>query len=154
MIAIPIFQVLAFTVYVLYIVKKFGVLPSISESWYSEGKMKYLFVIFIISISVPTLLLFHYSLWFLASGGFLLAVAFAPAFKSNDRIVGVIHSTGTIGGIVFALWPLVTHGIYIPAILCVIFSILLERLKIANTTWWVEIANFTAIEFGIFQLIK
>lgn len=153
MISIPIIQTICFTLYVWFVVSRYGVLSSISESWYREERMKYMFILFIGSTSIPTLFLSGISLWFLASGGFLLAVAFAPAFRSDHPIVGIIHSTGATGSIVIALYAMLIHGIYFPAIACIAASILIERLKVNNATWWVEIADFAFIEMGIFQLI-
>ena len=160
MIAIPIFQTLIFGLYIWYIIVTFGILPSVSQSWYEEAnvngkKKKWMFVAFIISISALTILLgvLTHNIWFVASGGSLLIVAFAPAFRSDHKIVGILHTGGTVAGIAFACYALVTHGIYFPVILCTIGSILLERLKIANTTWWTEIICFGSIEMGVFQLI-
>lgn len=153
MIAIPIIQTLCFALYLWWVVSHYGVLPSISQSWYTEGRMKYMFILFICSISILTLLLFTKSPWFLASGGSLLIVAFAPAFRSENKIVGILHTGGSIGGISFACYAMITHGIYFPVILCLIGSILPDRLKITNSTWWVEVICFGAIELGVFQFI-
>jgi hypothetical protein len=155
MIVLPIIQAICFLTYIWIVVSLYGILPSISQSWYSEGptKKKFMFIAFIVSISIPTMLLFSKSLWFLASGGSLLIVAFAPSFRSDKKIVGILHSAGTIGGIAFACYALLTHGIYFPTICCLVGSILLDRFKVENSTWWVEIADFTFIVMGVFQLI-
>lgn len=155
MIAIPIVQTICFSAYVWYIVYNFKILPSISASWYSEGptRKKFMFILFIVSISVPTLFLAKISLWFLASAGSLGIVAFAPAFRSEHKIVGILHTGGTVLGIAFACYAMITHGIYFPTIGCMVCSILFERVKMDNTTWWVEVADFAFIELGIFQLI-
>src|SRR3981189_3004422 len=101
-----------------------------------------MFVLFIASISVPTLFLAKISLWFLASAVSLGIVAFAPAFRSEHKIVGILHTGGTVLGIAFACYALATHGIYFPAIGCAIVSILLDRLKISNATFWTEIGDY------------
>lgn len=152
---IPIIQTVCFTLYVWYIVANFKILPSISESWYSEGptRKKFMFILFIISISVPTLFLAGKSLWFIGSAVSLGIVAFAPAFRSEHKIVGVLHTGGTVAGIAFGCYALITEGIYFTTVLCVVGSVLPERLKIDNTTWWTEVACFSAIELGIFQMI-
>lgn len=158
MITIPILQTVCFTLYVWWIVAHFGVIQSISQSWYEEenvkGKRKkFMFILFIISISIPTLFLAGKSLWFIGSAVSLGIVALAPAFRSEHKIVGILHTGGTVGGIAFACYALVTQGIYFTTVLCVVGSILPERLKIDNTTWWTEVVCFSAIELGIFQLI-
>lgn len=149
---------MAFSAYVWWIIKQFGILPSISQSWYEEAnvkgkKKKFMFILFIVSISAATLLLYSKSLWFLGSGASLLIVAFAPAFRSDHKIVGVLHTGGTVAGIAFGCYALVTEGIYFTTVLCVVGSILPERLKIDNTTWWTEVACFSAIELGIYQMM-
>ena len=153
MITLPIIQAICFLTYIWIVVSMYGILPSVSESWYREGSMKYMFIIFICILSGATMLLFSKSLWFLASGGSLLIVAFAPAFRSDNKIVGILHTAGTIGGIAFACYALLTHGIYFPTICCLVGSILLDRFKVENSTWWVEIADFIFIVMGVFQLI-
>lgn len=155
MIAIPLFLLVAFSLYLWWVTDHYGVLSSISESWYSEGptRKKFMFVAFILAISIPTLLLFTKSLWFLGSGASLLIVAFAPAFRSDHKVVGILHSAGTVGGIAFACYALATHGLYFPAIMCTVSSILLARFKVSNETWWTEVADFAWIELGVFQLI-
>lgn len=149
----PILQTFIFSTYLWYIVAKFGILPSVSESWYAEGAKKYMFIIFITSLSVLTLLLYSHSLWFIASGLSLAIVAFAPAFRSDNKIVGILHTGGTVGGIAFACWALLTHGVYFPVIGCAISSILLARLKVPNTTFWTEVADFAFIVLGVAQMI-
>lgn len=153
MIAIPIIQTLIFVAYVWWVVMHYGTLHSISQSWYAEGKMKWMFILFIALLSALTFVLAGKSLWFIGSGLSLLIVAFAPAFRSEHKIVGIIHTVGSVGGIAFACYALVTQGIYFTIILCVVGSILPERLKIDNTTWWTEIVCFGAIMLGVFQLI-
>lgn len=155
MILVPILQTLIFVAYVWWVVMHYGTLPSISASWYAEGPTgkKWMFILFITLISALTLVLAWKSLWFIGSGLSLLIIAFAPAFNSENKIVGILHTGGTVGGIAFACYALATHGIYFSVILCTVGSILPERLKIDNTTWWTEIVCFSAIELGVFQLI-
>lgn len=160
MITIPVFQTLVFGLYLWWIVVHFGILPSISQSWYEEAqvkgkKKKWLFILFIASISASTALLGYltHNIWFEFSGGSLAIVALAPAFRSEHKMVGILHTGGTVLGIAFACYALLTHGVYFPVIGCAICSVLFERVKISNTTFWVEIADFYFIEVGIFQLI-
>lgn len=155
MIIIPIIQTLIFVAYVWWIVKQFGMLPSISASWYAEGPShkKWMFILFVCSISALTLLLAWKSLWFIGSGLSLLIIALAPAFNSEHKIVGVLHTGGTVAGIAFACYALLTHRVYFPVIMCAAGSIIPERLRIDHVTFWVEIISFTAIVLGIFQMI-
>lgn len=160
MISIPILQTLIFGLYLWWIVSHFGVIQSISQSWYEEGdvngkKKKWMFFLFIASVSALTALLGYltHNIWFYFSGGNLLIVGFAPAFRSEHKIVGILHTAGTVSGIAFACYALVTHGVYFSAIGCTITSILLDRLKVPNATLWTEIGDMGWIELGVFQLI-
>lgn len=161
MITIPILQTLVFGAYLLWIVIHFGVLPSISQSWYEEGdvkgkKKKWLFVLFIVLISVSTAALGYLTKnsWFYASGGSLLIVAFAPAFRSEHKMVGILHTAGTVGGIAFACYALVTRGIYFPLVEGAAISVILDRMKVPNLTFWQEVNWFFHLStLGVAQLI-
>lgn len=155
MIFVPIFQTLIFVAYVWWVIMHYGTLQSISQSWYAEGpsNKKWMFILFICLISALTLVLAWKSLWFIGSGLSLLIIGFAPAFNSEHKIVGILHTGGTVGGIAFACYALATHGVYFPVVGCTVCSVMFERMKIEHTTWWVEIADFSFIVLGIFQLI-
>lgn len=120
MIYLPIIQTVCFSLYVWYIVYHFGVIQSISQSWYEEGptRKKFMFILFIISISVSTLILgiLTKNVWFMACAGSLGIIGFAPAFRSEHKIVGILHTGGTVAGIAFACYALITHGVYFPVI--------------------------------------
>lgn len=158
MIAIPILQTICFSLYVWYIVYHFNVIQSISESWYREGptRKKFMFILFIISISVPTLILgiLTKNVWFMACAGSLGIIGFAPAFRSEHKIVGVLHTGGTVAGIAFAAYALLTHGIYFPLVEGAAISFILSRVKVSNLTFWQEINWFFHLStLGIFQMI-
>lgn len=160
MITIPILQTTIFGLYIWYVIAKFGILPSVSQSWYVEAnvngkKKKWMFVAFIVSISTLTILLGYLTknIWFYASGGSLLIVAFAPAFRSEHRIVGILHTGGTVLGIAFACYAMITHGIYFPFVFGAAITLVIERLKIENSTFWNELVWFYSIMIGIFQLV-
>lgn len=152
MIAVPIVQTVCFGVYVWHIVAKFGVIASISESWYVDEKTNWKFIFFIWSISFPTLALYSYSPWFVASAISLGFVSGAPAFRS-EKLIGTLHSVFTVGGIAFACYALIRSGEWFSVIACMVASVLLARLKVKNMTWWTEIACFSAIEIGVITLV-
>lgn len=151
MITIPIIQILCFGAYIWYIVAKFGVINSISESWYVDGATNWKFIFFLWIISFATCFLYSYSPWFILSGTSLFLVSGVPMFR-GEKLIGILHSVFTVGGIAFACYALLQCNLYFPVIGCVLSSILLARLKVNNTTWWTEIACFSAIELGVIQL--
>lgn len=161
MITIPIFQTLVFGLYLWWIVVHFGILPSISQSWYEEAqvkgkKKKWLFVLFIALIGASTALLGYltHNIWFEFSGGSLVIVAFAPAFRSEHKMVGILHTGGTVAGIAFACYALLTRGVYFPLVTGAAISVILDRMKISNLTFWQELNWFFNLStLGVFQLV-
>jgi len=154
MIIIPIIQTVVFALYTLYIVKKYGVLSSISESFYALPESKgYLFTLFIWGVSLPIMLLANISALFFLAGCLLMFVGAANSYRDEGGYASKIHGAGATGGIVMALLALVWVKIYWPIILATIASVWIKRSKIKNITWWVEIACFACIELGIIWLL-
>jgi len=143
-------QLLIFSVYIAYILYKYGVLSSISDSYYSlPESRRYLFTFFIWGVGAPILALTDYSGLFFAAGAFLFFVGAATQFRSDDGFTPQVHSIGATGGIVAALFALVSLNIYYPLIIASIASILIKKLKVPNSTWWIEVACFACIEIGL-----
>lgn len=146
---IPYIQLAIFTTYIIFIVSKFGVLPSISDSWYSLGKKAPLFTLFIWGISIPMAVMggLHNNVWYFLAGSLLCFTGGAAAFK--ESMAGTIHSIGAVGGITLALVGLASVGVYWPLIAVISLSLGIRYSKINNQTWWVEIISFVFIEAGL-----
>lgn len=155
MISIPFIQTISFIIYIAYVVLRYGVLSSISDSYYAIGddKPNYLFILFLWSMGLPATFLYHYSIAFTICGMLLLIVGVTADFK--DKITGLMHGTAATVGISVALLGLVLNHIYVPLILAIIASLLInwKKLRIQNTTWWVEVVCFIAIEIGLFIML-
>lgn len=83
--------------YLITIVILFGVLKSISQSYYEvKGFGKAIFTLFIWSISIPMMIIGSTPLMFFA-GALLSFVGAAPAFK--EEMEGKVHVIGATGGI-------------------------------------------------------
>lgn len=137
-----------FCVYLGYIVGRFGVLKSISQSYYKFGEKegRLIFFLFLLSVSVPSL--FIGTGWGFLSGSALIFTAVAPEYKRD--LSKLVHSFGAAIGIVSALVGLAFEGLYLPLILALLFYIFAHFIgKINNRTWWVEIVCVALIIFGL-----
>lgn len=153
--SITILSACIFITYVLFITIKFGVLPSISDSWYKlqalGGVWYSLFTWFCYSLGVT--LFFQTNgetaLFFLAGAG-LIAVGVATHFKLDDDIEPLIHFGGAVCCILSsfaALW--IERGSYEPFIAFLTLSGLFALLRVKNTTFWIEILAFLFIILGL-----
>jgi len=137
-----------FFIYIFFVVKRYGVQNSISESWYTIGpRFEWMFTI-IFCFGIGILTLFHGSMWFFLSGGFLCFVGAATQFKSDKWTRG-IHNLGAVGAITFALIGLAVTGIWWPFIPVVAGAVVLSKVK--NGTWWIEFVAFFSILGGLIQ---
>lgn len=154
---ITIIQMLIFLLYVGFITYKFGVLPSISDSWYELKPLKlgFLFTLFCWSIGF---LLVTYSGYtntpfFFLSGAGLCFVGVATAFKikkSTERRIHVIGANVCVLSALVGLWVDFHLWYFLPLFL--LCYLILKLLKIKNIIWWVEITAFVLILIGL--LIK
>lgn len=152
---ISILQILIFVSYVTFIVVKFGILPSISESWYRlrelGGVWYSLFTLFCFGLGFTMFFQTNgsTSLFFLSGAG-LSAVGVATMFKLKDDIQPYIHAIGAIVGILTALIGIgVERKNWIPLIIFLSLSILLVIFLKKNKTWWIEIIAFTTAGLGL-----
>jgi hypothetical protein len=152
------FTITTFISYITFVWSKFGVLDSISDSYYKINN-KALFTLFIWSIAIPVMIIGNTTLMFLA-GSFLAFVGAAPAFK--EKTEGEVHVIGAVGGILLgflSLWL----DFHMPIFLIIFIIFLLYALPkklskwldiewlngIKHHTWWVEIAAFILILTGL-----
>lgn len=148
-----IFVVLSFVGYISFIVNRYGVLPSISESYYKMKDDKLfggsLFTLFIWSLSLPLIIIGNTPLMFFA-GAFLSFVGAASAFK-DLKMTKRVHNIGAIGGIGFGfLSMIIDFQLFELTYFMVVLSLSLFLLKIKNLIWWVEILAFVLIIIGLF----
>jgi len=166
MIYITAFQVLVFVTYVSFIWKRFGVLNSISESYYvlsSDSKLLSLngmFTIFCILISFP---FFFHSREFhpeLATEQDLTFLFFLPMLLSftgvaadfKREISNVIHFAAVSVAVISAfagLW--LQYSINFPAIACILVTVLILLFG-KHKIWWIEINCFSWIMLGLIYL--
>ena len=142
-------QIGIFLAYIAFVWAKYGVLNSISESWYKvEDKEKILFTLFCFSLGILTLFYAGGPLWFL-SGACLTFVGAATRFK-DGKYTQVIHTGGALLSILIAFIALWIEGIWFGPFLTAGTWLSFKLFKWKNKTWWVEVVAFACIMVSIY----
>lgn len=130
--------------YLAFVIAKFGIPKSISETYYLLGKMGWLFQVTLFSVAflvVPTLIDMSSEntqfLAFLACAG-LAFVGAAPLFKRKfDGKVHYVSAAMCCGGLV--LWQ-VFNACWVVPLICFL-TVLIPMIKDGKRMWWLEIAT-------------
>jgi hypothetical protein len=159
MLAVTIIQLVVFITYIGYLINKFGILPSISESYYAlmDSRKSYLFFLFTSALGVTMILQAQdQHVWYLISGIGLMFVGAASLFKVKEDGTAAIHYIGACVGIVGALighievynllWPV---GVYLAGTL-----IILAVFRNGSYIWWMEILAFVTIIAGFISQLS
>ena len=147
-------QLFIFITYISFVVSAYGVLPSISESWYRLSlKSKWMFTFFTWGIGVP--MMFYGPLTLFISGASLCFVGAATRFKITAAYTRLIHYTGAGIGIFL---PLIFFGVaydeYGPIIAQLLCSLIIAFISTSkNKLWWIEIVGFLTITYGIYSVL-
>jgi hypothetical protein len=135
-----------FISYILFIWIKYGILPSISESYYRlPDKLKFLFTFFCWGFAIPTIIASDNLLMFIAGSG-IAFVGTAAQFK--ERITNNVHTIGAVIGVGFSQLSTYFdfHMLYVNIIFISLAAIilLLNKLKMVNNkVWWIELLAFS-----------
>jgi hypothetical protein len=145
---------LSFTV---FLIVKFGVLPSFSDSWYKlkEIGLQWLFPLVLSSVSMLmflTMLDLTAGLWWQFVSFFVCAplffVALAAAFKMGGLVSAVHKYAAIISGVASIVWVLLASidiapnvWINIP-IMAILMGLCWLANKRQNGLWWAEYASF------------
>lgn len=145
MIYLVLTQLLVFVAYVAFIISRYGVIHSISQSWYElPQRQKPLFTWFTWGIGIP-FLFYDNALFFLAGAG-LTFVGVATAFRTTQSYTNIVHYTGAAMGILLSLLGLgFVYNDWISLSLFLISALTLRTLLKNHWIWWVEIAAFIII---------
>ena len=140
-----------FYIYVFYIWYNYGVLPSISDSWYVlPQNKKIFFTLYSWGLSFTVFLLTTTIFMYLSALG-LLFVGAATAFK--NKFVNYIHTIGAIFSILFSQMSIYFdyNMAYVNIIsISSILILFLTRKFVKNYLWWIEIIAFIAIIYSLF----
>ena len=144
-------QFLVFVTYITFIIRKFGVLPSISESWYAlEEEENPLFTVFCWGIGIPMFFQSNgTSELFMLSGIGLALVGTAVRFKAAYNCK--VHYAGAAAGIGGALLGLlIESGMWQPiAAFALMTAFIFFYKKIVEKIWWIEVSAFLTIITGL-----
>jgi hypothetical protein len=132
-----------------FIWSKYGVLPSISDSYYELPKqINFLFTLFCWGFAFPAMIvgisLTDNFLMFFATAG-ICFVGAAPNFNGID---GKMHKISAILGVIFSQASIAFdfHMYYVNIIFCALFALIL-LMKIKNYVWWIELVAFSSLCF-------
>jgi len=141
-----------FVGYVSFIIGKYGILPSISESYYRLPKnLTFLFTLFCWGFALPATIvgldLTDNFLMFFAGAG-IMFVGAAAAFK--EKMTKKVHFIGAAIGITAAQLSTAFdfHMYYVNVVFITIaLTILLGKTvgRIKNYVWWIEMIAFVSI---------
>lgn len=143
-----------FVSYVSFIMIKFGILPSISDSYYKlSTKLKPLFTLYCWGFALPAAIIgltlsegspFQFLIFLAVSG--IMFVGASPNFKYGmDKSV---HTISAIIGVVFSQLFIISvfpDMWYVPVIFTVLSLLMFIFKKSVKEIWWIEIFAFTSI---------
>ena len=152
MISLYIMSFLVFTLYIVIILKIFGVLPSISASYYALKKhnISALFIFFCWGTAFPLMIYWIELLpddWdflpFIACGG-LMFVGASPAFKDLELERKVHSISAIICAIAAYTWTFLYGSIFL-GVNFILLSVILYFILKRNKTYWLELIAFINI---------
>lgn len=138
-------SVIVFILYIGMIVKRYGILPSISDSWYKLPKgQKWLFTAFLWIFSFPLMIIYQTPILF-AAGAFICLVGVNPKFK--EKMDEFVHSFAAYTGIGLGMLSLIIDFkmYYMVVLFALIATTIQLEENIKNKVWWQEIAAITTI---------
>lgn len=136
--------------FLTYVVINFGILSSISESFY-RIKNNWLFSAVLIAFSLCILafsIIYTDSILLIIAPFGIITVAIAPRFK--DKHKAWIHFTGAAVGIgcgLASLW--LYFGLWWIDIIAIVLYLSVKLTKSNNSLWWGEIIAMFAIIIGL-----
>lgn len=138
--------------YVAGILVKYGMLPSISDSFYALPRNKsFIFTLVLWTFSILSMIIGDSVLMFIAGSG-IAFVGTAAQFK--QKLTNTVHVVGAVVGIGFSQASIIVDMRlwYVSVSFLIIgTAVLLLKRKIRHFIWWIEILAFTsvAVSFGI-----
>lgn len=136
-------SLLSFVAYFMYVYLKFGIQPSISDSYYKLiPKKQWMFTIALwgFAFSLMPVATEIHGLFFGATA-FILFVGAAPRFAQKS-IEQTVHIVGAIGGVAMAVIAFALAGYVWVSIFMALGIASLNWFKVPNKTWWIETYAF------------
>lgn len=143
-------QIAIVVIYLSFIISKFGILPSISDSWYEleEKKIGFLFTLFLWAMGFTMFFqtMGDSGLFFLSGAGLMFTGA-ATEFKLAS--VKRIHYFGALSGLVAPLAGIwYEYHNWIPLAIAVSSIIVLKLINFKDNFFWIEISLILSIMIG------
>lgn len=150
MLFLTLFQIVAFLLYVAYVTKRFGILESVSDSWYFLERGNPIFTIFCLAIGIPMFLQSsgHSTFFFLSGIGFASVGVIALFEKAFKRCVHYSGAAAGIFGALMGLWCDRDIWWTFPA-LVVAASVVSVWKELEHKIWWTEMTSFLIISAGL-----
>ena len=139
-------SVFIFTAYLLWCYFMFGILKSVSASYYELAKMNkgFIFTLVLWGFSLPVMIAGD-SAWFFLAGSAIFFVGAAPEYKY--KLEGDVHYAAAVLSILFGLIGIVDKGDWEIALGLAVGIALLRLVK--NYTYWQELLAFNGITLYI-----
>jgi len=137
-----------FFTYIILVCLKYGIPPSVSESYYLlPKKINILFTLALWGFALPIVFYADNGLLFFTGAG-IVFVGAAAQFK--DTFIRNIHFAGAIGAVLLSQTYIYTQGLWHVNIAFFVAAFLLQFVK--NRVFWQEIAAFSAIIISLYIL--
>lgn len=146
------YMIISFAIYTICIAKRYGVLYSISSSWYKLPKnRRWEFILFTWSLGISLVLVAQrvHNDAYAYAGMLMCFVGLAGHFKSY-KAVNVIHNIGSVGCILMCCILLIIDNYWGSLLGIIIGIIFLKVFKKNNFVWWFEVISFCCIIAGLF----
>ena len=137
-------------IYLIYIVSKYGIQHSISETYYTIGK-KWWFTLIIWGWMFPLIvagLEVIDSPFIFLGGAAIVFVGAAPAFKLEKSLERTVHMVSSYLGVGFVIFSVVfdfNHVIIGVTYALLILLLMTNIIKLKNRIWWIEISAYLLI---------
>jgi hypothetical protein len=148
------FQLACFTTYISFIVANYGILPSISHSWYElKQSQKSFFWMFTTLIGISMMMYQGSGFpFFFISGVGMTMVGTAAAFE-DEVLINRIHYIGAIFGILGAFAGIIYQaGLIYPLYIAIVGSIAFYFIDRKNIIWWAEIWAVVGLLIGLYTM--
>jgi len=139
--------------YILFIVAKYGIQKSVSQSFYVLPKnINFLFTLFCWGFVLPAMILSENGLMFFGGAG-IGFVGAAAAYKGN-KMANSVHMIGAYVGILLSQLS-IFFNFNLPYVNIAFFSLILliflisRLIKMKTLIWWIEMVAFLAIVYAI-----
>lgn len=142
-----------FALYFIFVYHRYGIQPSISESFYAiekrSGNLKWIFTFALWGFALPLAVVgveVGGGFWFAAA--LIMFVGAAPAFKDRG-MVRRVHVIGAVGGVSMAILSFIFSPQPIWGIAIALGILVLSLLKVPNKTTWIETLAFVVTWVGL-----